>query len=103
MNLVGDSYSFKSTSLFFQCTFCPKAFVNNSFLQSHLARRHPDLTPSHFDQSAQPIQVAPVATAPAQIPTPQPDMSQVGRVTQKGPLWPESLSYQLIEKKNKIK
>ena len=24
----------------FQCPFCPKAFLNSSFLQSHITRRH---------------------------------------------------------------
>ncbi len=27
-------------SCLFQCHFCPKTFVNNSFLQSHMRRRH---------------------------------------------------------------
>lgn len=30
--------------LLFQCPFCPKAFLNSSFLQSHINRRHNDFS-----------------------------------------------------------
>lgn len=30
--------------IFFQCPFCPKAFLNSSFLQSHVNRRHNDFS-----------------------------------------------------------
>lgn len=28
----------------FQCQFCEKCFVNYSYLQSHVQRRHPEIT-----------------------------------------------------------
>lgn len=48
--------------------------MNNSFLQSHLTRRHPDLSGSQYDTSVEPITVQPMKQVP---PPPPPNVSQV--------------------------
>ena len=38
--------------IFFQCPFCTKAFLNNSYLQSHIIRRHSAGTNNNKDGSS---------------------------------------------------
>ena len=40
---------FTHVHIFPQCPFCSKAFLNSSFLQSHIHRRHGEYSPSSKD------------------------------------------------------
>ena len=48
----GLTYFDEFISFILQCPFCSKAFLNSSFLQSHIHRRHGEFSPS--SKSSQP-------------------------------------------------
>jgi len=49
-----------------QCPHCPKAFINCTFLDAHVAKRHSDVNIEPAAAAAQPLRATPTAVSGSQ-------------------------------------